>query len=238
MLKSLLNFFFSEDTSQSSFYAIYQKIIKWKSSNVFPNDYDLPQSITLPYDFWERIKGLHRNTRSDSLERSVSVYWVDGELILSSVTTGTTSFVKSSSQIRASYTPKNREYYTKEVIVDGKRYSKREVYYKKVPKQIELHYLFNMHTHPPHRHGDKVYYGFFSAQDIKSLVATNAVVTGLITDHFYLLFRTNKVNGGIVGELEDKDITVDAITDKYNYVLYKGEHGKKLHRVFPNLPHN
>ncbi|MBI2356526.1 hypothetical protein HYV12_00495 [Candidatus Dojkabacteria bacterium] len=234
MLKSLLKFFFSHDSSDSSFYTVYQNIIKWRNSKVYPNDYDLPQSISLPYEFWERVKGLHKNTRADKLERSVSVYWVDGELIISTVTTGTTSFVKSNSQIRVSYNPKNSEYYNKEVIVDGKRYSRREVYFKKVPKQIELQYLFNMHTHPPHEYNEKTYYGFFSAQDIRSLIASGAIVTGLITDHLYLLFRTNKVDSNVNG-LEDKDLKESTITQQYNYALYKGIHGKKLYRVSSDL---
>ena len=152
MLKSLLNFFISDDNSNNSFYQVYQKLVKWKEGNVYPNSYDLPETISLPYDFWEKVKGLYRNTRNDKLERSVSVYWVDGDLILSSITTGSTSFVRSNSQIKVSYIPKNNEYFYKEIILDGKRYSRREVYFKKVPKQIDLHYLFNMHTHPPHLH--------------------------------------------------------------------------------------
>lgn len=237
MLKSFLNFFLSDDSSHSSFYAVYQKIVKWRSTNTYPNPYDLPDTISLPYEFWERIKGLHKNTKADRLERSVSVYWVDGELILSSITTGSTSFVRSTSQIRAAYTPKNKEYFIKEIIVDGKRYSRKEVYYKKVPQKIELQYLFNMHTHPPHVYNEQTYYGFFSAQDIKSLMGSGAILTGLITNEFYLIFRTNKVNID-ANTLEDKDITIDSVVNNFGYVLYKGSFGKKLYRVSSNLNSN
>lgn len=230
MLKSLIKFFFSDEPSTASFYSVYTKIVKWRNSGVYPNYYDLPQSISLPYEFWDKVKGLYKNTRNDRLERSVSVYWVDGELILSSVTTGTTSFVKSNSQIRVSYSPKNSEYFYKEITLDEKRYSRKEVYYKKVPKQIELQYLFNMHTHPPHHHNEKVYYGFFSAQDIKSLIGSKAIVTGLITDNFYLLFRTNNVSIDI-STLQDKDLKEETITDTYKFVLYKGRLGGKLYRI-------
>jgi hypothetical protein len=99
-----------------------------------------------------------------------------------------------------------------------------------VPKEIEIEYLFNMHTHPQHKNSSGVgYYNFFSAQDIKSFINSNTVITGLVTDKLWLLFRTNKTASNL-DYLTDKDITIEKLNE-LELGVYSGEFYKKLNTV-------
>lgn len=101
---------------------------------------------------------------------------------------------------------------------------------KKVPKEIDVSYLFNIHTHPRHEDSNGVgYFNFFSAQDINSFITSNVTVTGLITDKLWILMRTNKTPSSL-NELEDKDITVERL-NRLEIGIYKGEFYKKLERI-------
>jgi len=86
-----------------------------------------------------------------------------------------------------------------------------------------------MHTHPRHITDTGYYYGIFSAQDIKSLVQTEAVITGLIREDFTLLFKTNRSICD-TSQLVDKDISLQSLTEKYGFVVYTGKFKGKLYR--------
>ena len=173
------------------------------------------------------------------MERAVSVYWADGELVLSKVIKGTEDSVTTNSNIKISYTQSiHKGYLKKEIFVDNSLYSTRDVYYKNVPEKIDLRYLFNMHTHPKHSLSDGThYYGIFSAQDIRSLVDSNSTISGLIRDDFTLIFKTNKSITN-ANNLEDKDITLQTLTNKYGFVVYQGQFKGKLYRFSSELINN
>src|SRR5688572_9089221 len=163
-----------------SFYQLYSKLRKWNDSKVFPYDYELPKAISFTPEFHKKVIELYKSTKYDGHERAISVFWADGDLILSSVVKGTTSSVTPKNNVSVQYTPiPNKLYYEKRVILDGKTYSKRDIYYKNIPKAIEVKYLFNMHTHPPYDYNGHTYYSFFSLQDIKSLYSSGAAITGM-----------------------------------------------------------
>jgi hypothetical protein len=235
MLDKIIKFFFDDTRDSISFYKLYTSLVKWQKERRLPYEYELPQAISLDESFHKQIINLYKSTLNDGLERAVSVYWADGDLIVSRVMTGTSSYVKTDSNIKVSYKPsRHKGYYTKEVYVDEKVYSKRDVYHKNIPTKIELKYLFNMHTHPRHTTDDGYYYGTFSSQDIKSLVQTDAVITGLIRDDFTLLFKTNRSIRD-TSQLEDRDITLQSLTEKYGFVVYTGKFKGKLYRFSPQL---
>jgi len=237
MLKSLLSFFF-EDSSTDTFYSLYNKLVEWENKKIFPYEYELPQSILFPSEFSTKVINLYKLTRKDGLERSVSIYYVDGNLVFSSVTTGNTRFVRSNSNIKVEYKrSRNPEYYTKIIYVDNSIYSKRDIYYKRVPKSIEIKYLFNMHTHPPHKQDNLYYYSFFSATDIKSLLNTKAIMTGLITDKLIFAIRT-KDSLHDSSNLSDSDITKESLTNKYKFVIYEGDFKSRLQRLSFNSNEN
>lgn len=166
-IKSALKELFGGGSSSMSYVTLYRKLMNWNQGGYYPSYSDLPEKISLPDDFWKRVEELHRLTVGDNHERAISVFWGDGDLILSSVVRGTESSVQTKGEVSIKYEPTRRtEYYEKIVTIDGKVYSKREVYYKHLPKKIELKYLFNMHTHPVHKVGDgQDFYTFFSKQD-------------------------------------------------------------------------
>ncbi len=232
-----------------SYYALYQRLQKWRGDGVYPAKYSLPDAITFPHDFWQKVISLYKQTSSDAHERAISVFWVDGELVLTDVVRGGKSSVQSKNQIKIAYEPilrKGRyDYYKRKIWVDDKIYSQREVYHKKVPKKLDPPlYLFNMHTHPPHElnsgyharksnlAGDYVgqnAYGYWSAQDIRSLLSSGAVVTGLVTDIFHFLIRTSDTPAS-ADSLNDGIVTKDYLADNMSIGVYEGRFGEKIVR--------
>jgi hypothetical protein len=73
------------------------------------------------------------------------------------------------------------------------------------------------------------YYNFFSAQDIKSLIKSNVVITGLVTDKLWILIRTNKTPNNL-DHLTDKDITIEKLNE-LEIGVYSGEFYKKLEKL-------
>ncbi|HVX93211.1 MAG TPA: hypothetical protein VHA74_03820 [Candidatus Dojkabacteria bacterium] len=237
MLKKLLKFFFEDDNLRAiSYYRLYSLLLQWAKDRRKPYSYELPNGISFPEDFWKNIVNLYHLTDTNGNERAVSVFWADGDLIFSTITEGNEKMVKSNSQVKITYTPKpnNNQYYTKEVFVDGKRYLTKEIYYKNLPQKIDITYLFNIHTHPAHSLNGQKQYGIFSAQDIKSFVNSNALITGLIRDDFTLLFKTTK-SIAMAEHLKDQDITEQTLTNKYGFVLYNGRFNQKLFKILSEL---
>lgn len=222
---SLLNLLFGSTDKSKSFYQLYNKLKDWKSAGVYPFEYNLPNSISFPPDFWKKIIDTHKLTIRDGKERAISLFWADGELVIMPTVTGDEKSVKSNNSVSVKYErhPTKKDYYRKNVLVNNSTYKRVDVYYKKVPKKVEVSYLFNMHTHPQHKKDSgEVYYNFFSAQDIRSFINSNAIVTGLVTNKLYLLFRSNNTSTN-VNDLKDSDITKEFLKDNYNMGVYEGE---------------
>lgn len=235
-LSSIFGIFSSNSIDTMSFYKLYTKMRKWDDSRTYPYEYELPDAISFPEDFWKKVVDLYKQTRSDGYERAISVFWADGDLIVSSVIKGTKSSVTPKNKVTVRYSRSRKEnYLTKEVFVDERTYSKRDVYYKKVPSQIEVRTLFNMHTHPPHPRDDgSIFYSFFSLQDLKSLVGSGAVITGMIGDKLWLLMRTNKTPREIVG-IEQYQVNVEFLEKELHIGVYCGDFKQKLRRINPPI---
>ncbi|MGI6423611.1 MAG: hypothetical protein ACOX0X_03300 [Candidatus Dojkabacteria bacterium] len=228
----ILDFLFGPKVSTTSFLELRKKIVNLRASNLYPYPYNLPQAVQFPPDFWKDLINIYKKTYKDGLERAFSVFWADGEVVLTEVNTGTEKMVKSggSIQVKYSHHPTKKEYARKELYLDGKLLKRRDIYHKSVPKTLEVQYLFNIHTHPKHTREDgSIYYNFFSAQDIKALLSSNAIMTGLVTDKLWLLIRTDKTPSR-VDSLVDSDVTPKYLEETLNIGLYKGEFNKKLYR--------
>lgn len=239
MLYKILKFFFDDRPESISFYKLYTNLVKWNKERRLPYDYELPQVISLDSDFHRKIIKLYKETLNDGLERAVSVFWADGELVLSKVIKGSERAVTTNSNIKISYTKSiHKDYLKKEIFVDNSLYSSKDIYYKNIPDKIDLKYLFNMHTHPKHvNHDGSYYYGIFSAQDIRSLINSNAIISGLIRDDFLLIFKTKKSITN-ADKLEDNQITLHSLTDKYGFIVYQGQFKGKLYRFSSELINN
>ncbi len=216
MFEWVKNIFVSNKIPSVTFYSLYQKILNWRKSNVYPFPYNLPEAISLPSSFWEDVVKIHNLTLKDGLERAISVFWTDGELLLTSVAKGDEKSVTTNHSVNVRYIPHptRKEYFRKEVLLNEKVIKRKDIYYKKAPKKIEVEYIFNMHTHPSHEYG----YSFFSKQDIDSLLSSSAVLTGLVTDKLWLLIRTSETPS--VCNMLEKDITVETLKNEMKIGVY------------------
>lgn len=228
----IFDFLFSSKIKTTTFLELHRKIVELRSSNLYPYTYNLPQAIAFPTDFWKDLINIYRKTDRDGLERAFSVFWADGEVVLTEVNTGSNKMVKSggSIQVKYSHHPTKKEYARKELYLDSKLLKRRDIYHKNVPKALEVQYLFNIHTHPKHSRDDgTTFYNFFSAQDIKSLLTSKAIMTGVVTDKLWLLIRTDKTASS-VDELTDLQVTPEYVENTLNIGLYRADFNKKAYR--------
>lgn len=245
ILKNLFKtFFFPSDTI--TFYSLYKKLKAHSKTNTYPNDYTLPPHISFPSDFWKQVIRLYKDTLADKHERSVSIFLWEQEYIFATVIKGDKSKVNVRGKVKVAYELKNKKppytFYRK-IWVDEKVYSQKEVSQKQVPSKIDPPiYLFHLHTHPPHDKdegyqientnigGDyvgKYGYSYWSAQDIKSFVLSGTAMTGLITDKFRLLVRTDKTPSSFP-KINDYRITPAYLQNELNLVEYEGRFNEKL----------
>lgn len=228
MIEFLKNIFTSNTIPSISFLEFYQKISRLKKDNLYPFVDNLPQAIRFPEDFWSKIVSIHKMTLQDGHEREISLFDVDGELVITTITLGNLSNVKANHNINVRYIPHPtmKNYYRKEITLDGSIYKRKDIFYKDMPKKVNIEYLFNLHTHPRHTLDNGSYYfSFVSKQDIISLLASKAVVTGLITDKLWLFVRTNKTQNTI--EMPEEHISVESLKNEMGIVSYCAEFFKK-----------
>lgn len=228
----ILDFLFGSKIQTTSFLELHKRIVDLRASNLYPYTYNLPQAIQFPSDFWDDLINIYKKTYKDGLERAFSVFWADGEVVLTEVNTGSDKMVKSggSIQVKYSHHPTNMDYARKELYLDGKLLKRKDVYHKNVPKTLEVQYLFNIHTHPKHKREDgSVYYNFFSAQDIKALLTSKAIMTGLVTDKLWLLIRTDQTPSS-VEDLTDSQVTPEYVENTLKIGVYKADFNKKAYR--------
>jgi len=228
----ILDFLFGSKIQTTTFLELHRKIVDLRATNLYPFTYNLPQAIQFPADFWQDLTNIYKKTYKDGLERAFSVFWADGEVVLTEVNTGSDKMVKSggSIQVKYSHHPTRKEYARKELYLDGKLLKRRDVYHKNVPKTLEVQYLFNIHTHPKHQKEDgSIYYNFFSAQDIKALLSSKAIMTGLVTDKLWLLMRTDQTPSSI-NDLTDSQVTSDYVENTLKIGVYKADFNKKAYR--------
>ena len=229
---SIFDIIFGSRISTTSFEQLRKKIVDLRKSNIYPYFDNLPQAISFPYDFWEDLIEIYRKTDRDGLERAFSVFWADGEVLFTEVKTGSDRMVKSggSIQVKYSHHPTKKGYARKELYIDSKLAKRKDVYFKDVPKALEVQYLFNIHTHPKHIHEDgNTHYNFFSAQDIKSLISSKAIMTGLITDKLLLLVRSSRTPD-TVEKLVDSEVNPYYVEHVLKMGLYEASFSKKAYR--------
>ncbi len=228
---SILDLIFASRISTTSFEQLRKKIVDLRKSNIYPYQENLPQALSFPYDFWKDLVKIYRRTDKDGLERAFSIFWADGEILFTEVKTGTDRMVKSggSIQVKYSHHPTKKGYARKELYIDEKLEKRKDVYFRNVPKSLEVQYLFNIHTHPKHVKDDNSYYNFFSAQDIKSLISSKAIVTGLVTDKLWLLIRTSKTPDS-VEKLVDSEVNSYYVENILKMGLYRANFSKKVYR--------
>lgn len=228
----IFDFLFGSKIKTTTFEQLRNKIVNLRKSNLYPFVENLPEAISFSYDFWSDLIGIYIETLGDGNERAFSVFWADGEVLFSEVKTGSDRMVKSggSIQVKYSHHPTKEGYARKELLLDDKVIKRKDVYYKNVPKTLEVQYLFNIHTHPKHtmENGDS-FYNFFSAQDIKSLIQSKAIITALVTDKLWILIRTKNTPDN-VDTLLDTTVTPQYLEQSLHIGVYRADFNKKAYR--------
>ncbi len=177
-------------------YQFFEFLQKWKKFNKVPPASGWPSEISLGKDFWDGVIRLYKYTASNNHEYETSFFFVDGKTISTPPLKGEKSSVTSKHQLNVKYVPKDKYYYEKQIIIDGKILQKESVRINRLPKKIDLGFLFNVHSHPAHyldQGGQRIKtYSFFSATDINSLIHSSSILSGLVTDEFWLVCKTDK----------------------------------------------
>jgi hypothetical protein len=203
-------------------------MVSWQEAKVYPYPFNLPQAISLPPAFWKDVIKIHKLTLSDGKERAISVFWADGEVIVTSVVKGDESSVKTNDNLSVQYLPHpvKKGYYRKEIVLNGSVIKQIDVYYKNAPKTLSVKYLFNMHTHPRYVNSqNESAFSYFSLQDINSLIGSGAIMTGLVTDRLYLLLRTAETPSAIPLH-NDMEVTEENLKTQMKLGVYVAEFNK------------
>jgi hypothetical protein len=226
----------------------YKFLKKWKEFDKYPPKSGWPKQITLDSDAWDGIQRLYNLTQMDNYEYESSFFYVEGDTFITTPQRGTRENVTANHSLQVKYeVNKKRKLYYRNVIIDGKTVSKTAVKPEKLPKKTDIGFLFNIHTHPEHvNYNDQVTYSFFSDTDIRSLLASSAMVTGLVTDSFWLAAKTDSVISqiGSVGEellyeISEKAFAGEEYLDeiirenmsRWGLVFYRGGFKKRLQRI-------
>lgn len=225
----------------------FEFLQKWRSYNKYPPASGWPRSITLYKDVWEGIRKLYDYTKVNNLEYETSFFVADGDVFKTDPFKGDESSVRSSHSIRLRYEPQKNDYYEKQVLLDDKVVKKDRVKRSAIPKKPQVGYLFNVHSHPIHfnAQGQKTY-GFFSDTDIASLLGSPAMISGLVTDEFWLVCKTEKAinrigevgvemlqnvsNKAFEGEKYLEDVIKEEMSN-WGLVIYRGKFGSSLIKV-------
>jgi hypothetical protein len=228
IIKGIASFFSGSSESNWDLYRFKTVILQARQHKIFPYLATLPEVIYLNNEFWKQVRSMYQLTLKDKHEREIAIYYLDQELIFTKEIRGEKSRVLAQHRVTVRYVPqKGSEYLTKEVRVDGEVYSANSVYYQNVPKKIDLAYLFNIHTHPPHYYNQSEqledrYYGFFSLTDIRSLLKSNVAVTGMISDKCWLLIRTKESPASIHETFKER-ITPEILVDQFKFGVYSSD---------------
>ncbi len=233
---SLTNLFsFSNKVQTESMFSLRSKIINWTNSRVYPAYYELPAGISFSPEFWNRVNEIYRHTQSDGHERAVSVFWADDDFVLTESVRGDTSQVNIPGQtVQVAYKKTGSQQFAEKVVsVNGTVYSSKSVEWRSVPrdKKIEVLFLFNMHTHPPHNamsgSNSTSLYSYFSLTDINSFLQSNAVLTGMISDKLWLLAKTNETKL-TSARMQESDISPETLRSQLGFKVYSGLFGKSV----------
>ncbi len=229
MLKKLFSLF-SNQQSTYSFFRLHANLTKWQKEGYKPWAHELPEKIVLDSSFWKKIVEIKKQTDSDGRERAFAVFFADGELILTEVTKGTNSSVTTNSKVEVKYLPsRSKGYFVREIYADGGLISKKELYHKRAPKKIDIKYLFNIHTHPPHNINGVSKYSFFSNTDVNTLLSSSALISAMVGDKLWLLFKTNK--SPAASNTVESELSVKTLTENMNIVVYCADLEKPLYKL-------
>lgn len=166
-----------------------------------PKMTEWPDQIELSPEFKNMNLNLFKKTDESGYEHEVSIFYVDGDVLASSVLKGEKNQVKVNHSVNLSYIPQKNGTYQKEIYIDSKLVKKSIV--KIVPPKQVIKYLLNIHTHPKFTNlSGEPSYSFFSVVDVDGFIKAAYPVIGVITSKLWLACKTDKTvkKVGTVGE--------------------------------------
>jgi len=205
----------------------------------------LPSSINLDSNVWNAIKKLREFTDSYGYEHSISIFWVDNDIFITPPKKGSKESVYTKNEVALKYIPFDTKvgvFYRKEVVHNGKLVFKKSIKKQDLPDKPAVREIFTLHSHPRALDSNGPAFSFFSVQDISSLLASNGICLGLLTDHLFLICKTQnspqRVTSEIV-ELISKGNSVYQLENhidplpfnKLGLILYQGNISDKLKRI-------
>lgn len=221
---------------------------KWRQAKRYPPASAWPKTIELDTKAWEGIKKLYTLTQMDNFEYETSFFYVGGETFQTTPLRGTRDHVSSSHSLQVKYdVDQKRRVYIQNIVLDGKVVSREVIKPEKLDNNIQAGYLFNIHTHPEHinQHGQQTY-SFFSDTDIRTLLASDSLVSGLVTNVFWLVVKNDNAISqiGEVGQellyaISEKAFAGEQYLDevirtnmaRWGLIFYRGELRKPLIRI-------
>lgn len=213
-----------------------------KSRGILPAAREWPEQISLTPDVWDSITKIKDYTKQEGRERSTSLFIANGDIVTTPYVRGRQSRVSSKHVVTLKYEPTHRtNWYEKIILLDGNVYKRYTVAKDKIPSKPEVNYLFNIHTHPPHKtESGEIYYNHISETDLKGLLASNALCMGLAIDKFWLVCKTNTVGAQIDFELlqsitgrftvneSGKSQKIKQVLLEAGLVIYHAKYGGKM----------
>jgi hypothetical protein len=227
----LANLFSSHSLRKVDFYSLRSKLADWSVHRSYPSYNVLPSVLVFPSEFWTRVTEIARHTVGDGHERAVTVWWADGEFVVTENIRGDTASVNiPENRIAVQYKPLSGTNRAERVItINNDVYSKRSIsiYDMNKIKRVEVQYLFHMHTHPPRvdTTTDQHTYALFSSIDLKGFLTSTAAMTGLVTDELWVLAKTNRSPRDFDGE-PSLVVTPDMLTSQLGLKVYHAEFGR------------
>ncbi len=223
---------------------------KWRQAKRYPPVSAWPREISLDSRAWEGIEKLYNLTRSDNFEYETAFFFAGGETFLTPPLRGTRDHVSASHSMQIRYdVDHKKQLYFQNVVLDGKIVSRVAIKPEKISTQVQLQagYLFNVHTHPEHiNQAQQQTYSFFSDTDLRTLLASDGLVSGLVTNKFWLVGKTD---GAIakIGEVGEEllykiseqafagedylDEVIQANMARWGLVFYRAELRRHLIKV-------
>lgn len=230
------------DLSNMDFYSFSKFLIKYVKLAQLPEANLYPRTLSIDSRLWNEIEKLKKFTSEYNYEHSITIFDIDGHQIATPAQKGTKESVTSSYKISLRYKLKVRDWYEKQIFINGKLASKFQVKKKDIPPKSQIISLFHIHSHPARERDGGKYYNFFSQVDIKSLLSSRSLCMGLVTDELLIACKSKESPSSLSDEHRSilSKINSDYCRnksansydlDKLGAVFYIGQIGEKLSRM-------
>ncbi len=230
------------DLSNMDFYNFSKFLIKYIKLSQLPEAGLYPKLLSIDSIVWSEIEKLKKFTYQYNYEHSITIFDIDGHQIATPAKKGTKESVVSLYKISMRYKVKVRDWYEKQVFINGKLASKFQVKKKDIPSKSQIISLFHIHSHPVRERNGKEYYNFFSQVDMNSLISSSSLCMGLVTDEFLLACKSQEMPSSFSNEQKNmisklnsryskKENLNTYDLDRLGAVFYIGQFRKKLMRI-------